>query len=74
MTKAKAWKCVGQECNLRVTFALLKCEEMNPHIPKWNPTLGIGIPMEFQIFKEVFKGSKLIGLKNSLYHWNVLET
>jgi hypothetical protein len=30
--------------------------------------------MESQIFKEVFQGSKPIGLKNSLYHWKVLET
>jgi hypothetical protein len=47
---------------------------MNPHTPKWTPILGIGIPMESQIFKEVFQESKLIGLKSSLYHWKVLET
>jgi len=25
-------------------------DEMNPHTPKWAPTLGVGIPMDFQIF------------------------
>jgi hypothetical protein len=29
--------------------------------------------MDFQIFKERFQGSKLIGLKNSLYHWKTLR-
>ncbi len=29
-------------------------EGMNPHTPKWTPTLGVGMPMEFQIFFEVF--------------------
>jgi hypothetical protein len=33
-----------------------ECEGMNPHTPKWTPTLGVGIPMEFQIFFEYFKG------------------
>jgi len=42
---------------------------MNPHIPKWTPTLGVKSPMEFQIFKEVVQKSKLIGLESSLYHW-----
>jgi hypothetical protein len=31
-----------------------KCKGMNPHIPKWTPTLGVGIPMESLIFKEIF--------------------
>jgi hypothetical protein len=46
---------------------------MNPHTPKWIPTLGIGNPMESKIFKEVFQASKLIGLKSSLYHGKDLE-
>jgi len=25
-------------------------EEMNPHTPKWAPTLGVGVPMDFQFF------------------------
>ncbi len=46
---------------------------MNPHTPKWAPTLGIGVPMDFQIFREKFQGSKLIELKVFLYHWKALE-
>jgi hypothetical protein len=30
--------------------------------------------MDFQIFKKQFEGSKLIGLKNYLYHWKVFKT
>jgi hypothetical protein len=46
---------------------------MNPYTPKRAPTLGIGVLMDFQIFRERFQGSKLIGWKSSLYHWKVLE-
>ncbi len=28
-----------------------ECEKMNPHTPKWTPTLGIGVPMDFRIFR-----------------------
>jgi hypothetical protein len=42
---------------------------MSPHTPKWIPTLGVGVPMNFQFFKEQFEGTKLIGLKSFLYHW-----
>ncbi len=38
------------------------------------PTLGIGVPMDSQIFKEPFEGTKLIGLKDLLYHWKFLKT
>jgi hypothetical protein len=31
-----------------------ECEGMNPHTPKWTSTLGVGIHVESQIFKEVF--------------------
>jgi len=51
-----------------------ECEGLNPHIPKWIPTLGVGIPMEFQIFKKIFQQSKPIGLKIYLYNWKALET
>jgi len=47
---------------------------MNPHTPKWTPTLGIGVSMKFRMFKERFQGSKFIGLKSSLYHGKVHET
>ncbi len=48
-------------------------EGMSPHTPKWTPILGIRIPMESQIFKERFEGSKLIGTKTSLYHKKTLK-
>jgi hypothetical protein len=35
--------------------------------------LGVGVPMESQIFKEGFQRSKLIGLKKYLYHRKFLE-
>jgi len=54
MTKAKACRGVGQEWNLKVTFCVPRnveeCEGMNPHTPKWAPTLGVGVPMDSRIF------------------------
>jgi hypothetical protein len=47
---------------------------MNPHTPKWTPALGLETLMESQIFKEIFQGTKLIGLKCSLHHWKDVET
>jgi len=38
------------------------------HTPKWTPTLGVRVPMDSRIFREGFEGSKLIGLKISLYY------
>jgi hypothetical protein len=45
-----------------------ECERMNPHAPKWAPTLGVRILMDFRIFRGRLQGSNLIGLKSSLYH------
>jgi len=42
---------------------------MNPHIPKGASTLGLGVSMDSQIFKDQLQGSKFIGLKSYLYHW-----
>jgi hypothetical protein len=36
-----------------------KCEGVNPHTPKATPTLGDGVLMDFQNFREQFQGSKL---------------
>jgi hypothetical protein len=47
---------------------------MNPHTPKWIPTLGVGVLMDFWIFRKQLQGSKFIGLKISLYHWKALGT
>jgi hypothetical protein len=46
-----------------------KCERMNPHTPKATPTLGDGVPVDSRIFREQLQGSKLNGLRSSLYHW-----
>jgi len=51
-----------------------KCEGVNPHTPKATPTLGDGVPMDSQNFREQFQGSKLNGLWRSLYHWKALAT
>jgi hypothetical protein len=47
---------------------------MNPHTPKWAPTLGVGVSMDSKIFRGQLQGSKFIGLKSSLYHWKVFRT
>jgi hypothetical protein len=77
-TKARACKGAGQERSPGVMFhaprSVRECEGMNPHIPKWAPILGVGVPVDSQIFKERLQGSKLIGLKSSLYHWKSLQT
>jgi hypothetical protein len=51
-----------------------KCEGMNLHTSKGASTLRIGVLVDSQIFKERLQGSKLNGLKSSLYHWNALGT
>ncbi len=77
-TKTRACKSAGQERSLGVTFHApgdaKKCEQMNPHTPKGTPTLGVGVLVDFQIFIEQLQGSKLIGLRCSLYHWKTLRT
>jgi hypothetical protein len=30
---------------------------MNPHTPKWAPTLGVGLPMDFQWTLEFLEGN-----------------
>jgi len=71
-TKAGACKVAGQEGSLGVTHhapeSVGKCEGMNPHTPKGASTLGVGFPMDFQIFKKQLQGSKANGLNSSLYH------
>jgi hypothetical protein len=63
--------------NLEVTFhapgSAKECEGMNPHTPKGILTLGVGIPMDSRIFKERLQGSKIIGFRNSLYHWKAFD-
>jgi hypothetical protein len=49
-------------------------EGVNPHTPKATPTLGSGLPVDSQNFKERLQGSNLNGLGRSLYHEKALET
>jgi len=49
-----------------------ECEGIDPHTPKGTPTLGVRIPMDSQIFRGRLQGSKLDGLRSSLYHWKSL--
>jgi len=71
-TKAMACKGASKKWSPGVTFhahgSLEKCEGTNPHTPKWAPIFGVGVPMDFQIFREWLLGSKLIGLRNLFYH------
>jgi hypothetical protein len=77
-TKARACKGASQEWNPGVTFHALESvssvRKMNPHTPKWTPTLGVDASMDTWTFKRKLQGSKLIGLKSFLYHWKVLAT
>jgi hypothetical protein len=81
-TKVRACKGAGQVWMLRITFhvpeGVGKCEGMSPHIPKWTPTLGVGVSMDSRIFR-VITGVKThwieeihISLENSWYIniWN----
>jgi len=78
VTKARACKGEAQEGSPRVTShvprSARECEGMNLHTPKWVPTLEVGIPMDSQIFREWFQGSKPIGLRTSLYQWKFFGT
>jgi len=48
-TKARAYEVVSQEWSLGITFHATEnvgeWEGMNPHIPKWPPTLGVEVLM-----------------------------
>jgi len=76
-TKARACESASQVWSPRITFhgfiSVGKCEGMNPHTPKWAPILGVGVPMDSQIFIEKLQGSKTIWSKSSLYHWKTIR-
>jgi len=48
VTKARGCKVAGQERSpgamSHVPGSARECEEIDPHIPKGTPTLGVGIP------------------------------
>jgi len=60
-TKARACKVAGQEGSTRVTSHapgnVGECEGMNPHIPKWALTLGVGLPVDPQWTLESLDGN-----------------
>ncbi len=60
--------------HIHILESVGKCEGMSPRTPNWAPILGVGVQMDFQIFKEQFEGPKLIGLKSFLYYWKDLGT
>ncbi len=72
MIKARGCKVVGQEGSSGVMphapKSARECEGIDPHTPKGTPILGIGVLMDFRMFKERLQGSKANGLKSSLYH------
>jgi hypothetical protein len=49
-------------------WSVRECEGVNTHTPKATPTLGDGVPLDSQNFREQFQGSKHNGLWCSLYH------
>jgi len=64
VTKAKGLQGCGPRGRLGVTSHALgsvrKCEGVNPHTPKATPTLGDGLLVDSQNFKNQFQGSKSI--------------
>jgi hypothetical protein len=77
-TKAKGLQKCGPKGSLGVTSHILgsvrKCEGVNPQTPKATPTLGDGVPVDSQNFREQIEGPKFNGLWRSLYHWKGLGT
>jgi len=69
---------VGQEGSLRVRPHALgsarECEGIDPHTPKGIPTLGVGVFVDSQMFREQLQGSKPNGLRIFLYHCKVIQT
>jgi len=78
VTKARGCKVAGQEKNPKVMphapGSARKCEGIGPHTSKGIPTLGVGVSMDSQMFRERLQGSKPNGLIRSLYHWKTIET
>jgi len=49
VTKARACKVARQKRKLR---SERKCEGMNPHTPEEASTLGVGVLVDFRMFRE----------------------
>jgi hypothetical protein len=69
--KAKALQGCGTRGSQGVTShiprSVRKCEGVNPHTPKATPTLGDGVQVDSQNFRERLQGSKPNGLWHFLY-------
>jgi len=56
VTKAKGCKVVGQEGSpgvmLHAPRSVREWEGIGPHIPKGTPTLGVGVSVDSQMFRE----------------------
>jgi hypothetical protein len=52
-----------------------ECEGMNPHTPKWSPTLGVRVPKDSRIFRGQLYGVKTHGIEKFLIpleiFWNL---
>jgi hypothetical protein len=59
-TKAKGCKVASQKGSPGVMphapNCVRECEGIDPHIPKGTPTLGVGVPMDSQMFRERLQG------------------
>jgi hypothetical protein len=65
VTKARAWKGVGQKCNLRITFTFLKVWE---NVRDWAHTLIGWLPFwEFESLWSLKSSKNNLRRKNSLY-------
>jgi len=71
-TKARAYKVAGQERSLGLKLhapgSARECERIDAHTPKGTPTLGFGVPVDSQMFREQLQGTKPNGLRIFLYH------
>jgi len=77
-TKARGCKVTGQERNpgamSHAPRSARECEGINPQTLEGTLTLGVGVPMDSQIFTRQLQGLKLSGLKSYLYHWKAIGT
>jgi hypothetical protein len=76
--QGKGLQRCGPRVNSGVSFhapgSAREYEGMDPHTPKWAPTLEVEVPMNFQISRRQLQGSNFIRLRSSLYHWKFLGT
>jgi len=76
-TKAKGLQGCGPRESPGVTShtpgSVGKCEGMNPHTPKATPTLGDGVPVNFQTSKSNFKGQNSMSCGVFYIIENILE-